>query len=85
MSRGFVREEDQEEIPIVAPRADLPENVTNYVTQSGMDELLEEKQQLIDEKEHLDRTDEKESRIASNYISAKIAIVERTNCYCTNN
>lgn len=75
MSRGFVREEDQEEIPIVAPRADLPENVTNYVTQSGMDELLEEKQQLIDEKEHLDRTDEKESRIASNYISAKLQLL----------
>jgi transcription elongation factor GreB len=75
MSRGFVREEDQEEIPIVAPRADLPTNVTNYVTQVGMDELLDEKQQLINEREHLDRTDEKESRIASNYISAKLQLL----------
>lgn len=75
MSRGFVREEDQEEIPIVPPRADLPANVTNYVTQVGMDELLDEKQQLIDEKEHLERTDEKESRIASNYISAKLQLL----------
>jgi transcription elongation factor GreB len=75
MSRGFVREEDQEEIPIVAPRADLPTNVTNYVTQVGMDELLDEKQKLIDEREHLDITNEKERRIASNYISAKLQLL----------
>jgi transcription elongation factor GreB len=75
MSRGFVREEDQEEIPIVAPRADLPTNVTNYVTQVGMDELLDEKQQLINEREHLDITNEKERRIASNYISAKLQLL----------
>jgi len=75
MSRGFVREEDQEEIPIVAPRANLPLNVTNYVTQVGMDELLDEKQQLIDEREHLDSTNEKERRITSNYISAKLQLL----------
>ena len=27
MSRGFVREEDQEEIPMVPPRVDLPSGV----------------------------------------------------------
>ena len=43
MSRGFVREEDQEEIPMVPPRADLPSGVTNYVTQVGMNQLLEER------------------------------------------
>jgi transcription elongation factor GreB len=75
MSRGFVREEDQEEIPIVPPRADLPANVTNYVTQVGMDELLDEKQQLIDEREHLDSANETERRIASNYISAKLQLL----------
>ena len=32
MSRGFVKEDDQEEIPIVPPRANLPEGVPNYVT-----------------------------------------------------
>jgi transcription elongation factor GreB len=50
MSRGFVKEDDQEETPIVPPRADLPEGVVNYVTQGGMDELLNEKQELISEK-----------------------------------
>jgi transcription elongation factor GreB len=63
MSRGFVNEDDQEEIPIVPPRADLPAGLTNYVTQFGMDTLLKEKQLLIKEKEYLDTTNEKEKRI----------------------
>ena len=60
MSRGFVKEDDQEEIPIVPPRADLPEGVTNYVTQAGMNELLEEKQMLLHEKRTLDSSSENE-------------------------
>ena len=43
MSRGFVREYDQEEVPLVAPRADLPVGVENFVTQNGMNLLLSEK------------------------------------------
>jgi hypothetical protein len=31
-------------------KTDLPEGVVNYVTQGGMDELLNEKQELISEK-----------------------------------
>ena len=49
MSRGFVKEDDQEEIPIVPKRAYLPEGVTNFVTPFGMDQLLAEKQVLEDE------------------------------------
>ena len=64
MSRGFVKEDDQEEIPMVPPRADLPEGVLNYVTQVGMDELLAEKQMLVDEKNMLDSSNEDEKRIA---------------------
>jgi transcription elongation factor GreB len=36
MSRGFVKDGDQEEAPIVPPRAFLAEGETNYVTQVGM-------------------------------------------------
>ncbi len=50
MSRGFVKEDDQEENPIVPPRADLPDGVANYVTRVGMDELLAEKQMLVNAK-----------------------------------
>ncbi|MFL0352008.1 GreA/GreB family elongation factor [Xanthomarina sp. GH4-25] len=75
MSRGFVKEDDQEEIPIVPPRADLPRGVTNYVTQVGMDELLYEKKKLINEIEHLDITNENERRITLNYINAKLQLL----------
>jgi transcription elongation factor GreB len=75
MSRGFVKEDDKEEIPIVPPRADLPVDVVNYVTQVGMDELLNEKKELISEKENLEITDENERRIASNHINAKLKLL----------
>ena len=75
MSRGFVKEGDQEEIPILTPRAYLPDGVTNYVTQVGMDELLDEKQMLINELENLDITNENERRIASNHLNAKLQLL----------
>ena len=75
MSRGFVKEGDQEEIPILTPRAYLPDGVPNYVTQVGMDELLDEKQMLIKDIENLDITNENERRIASNHINAKLQLL----------
>ncbi len=75
MSRGFVKEGDQEETPILTPRAYLPDGVTNYVTQVGMGELLDEKQMLIKDLENLDITNENERRIASNYINAKLKLL----------
>ncbi|MBI0399793.1 GreA/GreB family elongation factor [Cyclobacterium marinum] len=75
MSRGFVKEDDQEEIPLVPPRADLPAGVTNYVTQVGMEELLAEKDRLIIEREQLDVNDDKERRIAFNHINAKLKLL----------
>lgn len=77
MSRGFVKEDDQEEIPIVPPRADLPVGVTNYVTQVGMEELMAEKQDLLTQIEQLDITDENEKRIASNHINAKLVLLNQ--------
>jgi len=76
MSRGFVKEDDQEKIPMAPPRADLPEGATNYVTQVGMNELLAEKQTLINEKSKLDSTNENEKRIALNHINAKLQLLE---------
>jgi len=75
MSRGFVREDDQEEVPIVPQRAYLPEGVTNYVTPAGMDQLLAEKQMLIDEKDNLNSTNENEKRIEVNFINAKLQLL----------
>lgn len=75
MSRGFVKEDDQEEIPMVPPRADLPEGVANYVTQTGMNELLAEKQTMVKEREQIDSTNENEKRIALNHINAKLQLL----------
>ncbi len=75
MSRGFVREEDQEDIPIVPPRADLPEGVTNYVTEIGMNALQEEKQELIKSIDDLVSINDNERRIAVNHINAKLQLL----------
>ena len=75
MSRGFVKEDDQEEVPIVPQRAYLPEGVTNFVTPAGIDQLLAEKQMLINEKDNLNSASENEKRIATNYINAKLQLL----------
>jgi transcription elongation factor GreB len=75
MSRGFVKEDDQEEIPMVPPRANLPDGVTNYVTPAGMRDLLAEKQKLTDEKNQLEGNNENERRIALNFINSKLHLL----------
>ena len=75
MSRGFVREGDQEEVPMVPQRAYLPAGVPNFVTREGMARLLEEKNELIIERENLGTANENEKRIAQNYINAKLQLL----------
>ncbi|CAM4326543.1 GreA/GreB family elongation factor [Zobellia roscoffensis] len=75
MSRGFVKEEDQEEIPMVPPRADLPLGATNYVTETGLHKLLSEKDRLIKDKELSHQENEKEQRIAINLINSKLQLL----------
>ena len=75
MSRGFVKEDDQEEIPIVPQRAYLPEGVPNFVTRVGMDQLLAERQMLVSEKDNLSSANEDEKRIALNYINARLHLL----------
>ncbi|MDT7827513.1 GreA/GreB family elongation factor [Pricia sp. S334] len=75
MSRGFVKEDDQEEVPIVPPRADLPAGATNYVTPRGMEALLSEKNSMISEREAIDLDNESERRIAVNHLNAKLQLL----------
>ncbi len=75
MSRGFVKEDDQEEIPIIPQRAYLPEGVTNFVTPFGMNQLLAEKQMLENEKSNLNNASENDKRIELNYINAKLQLL----------
>jgi transcription elongation factor GreB len=75
MSRGFIKEGDQEEVPIVPKRAYLPEGVTNFVTRNGMEQLLAEKEALIRERENLEIANENERRIEANYINSRLQLL----------
>jgi transcription elongation factor GreB len=76
MSRGFVKEDDQEEVPLVPQRAYLPDGVTNFVTPAGMDQLLAERQQLINERDNLGANNENDKRISANYINSKLQLLD---------
>lgn len=75
MSRGFVKEDDQEEVPFIAPRADLPVGTDNFVTEKGLEMLLNEKQALLKDLDNLDASQEREYRIAYNFITAKLQLL----------
>jgi transcription elongation factor GreB len=75
MSRGFIKEGDQEEIPRVPMRAYLPEGVPNYVTKEGLEALKEELKDL--EAECVKAGD---NYIMVNFIDASIKLlVDRIN------
>lgn len=62
MSRGFVKEDDQEEAPFIPPRAALPDGVANYVTSRGMQLLLEERVHLEQERASVKGSDQERRR-----------------------
>lgn len=75
MSRGFVKEEDQEEAPLIPPRAALPPGVNNYVTAKGYEALLAEKKVLETEQKELPDDNETERRRASMVIDGKLKLL----------
>ena len=75
MSRGFIKEGDQEEIPMVPPRAYLPDGVPNYVTKEGLDALKEELKSL-----EAERVKAGDNYIMVNFLDATIKqLVSRIN------
>ena len=70
MSRGFIKEGDQEEIPMVPPRAYLPKGMPNYVTHEGLEALKKERDDLENE-----RVASSENYIMSNFIDAKMKLL----------
>lgn len=75
MSRGFVKEEDQEEAPFIPPRASLPAGVTNYVTPNGYKQLLEEREELEKERRELDIESDKDRRHATAILDGKLNLL----------
>lgn len=75
MSRGFVKEGDQEDVPMVPPRAYLPKGMPNYVTHEGLETLKKELEDLENE-----RVAASGNYIMSNFVDAKMKLlVERIN------
>ncbi|MGB3773869.1 MAG: GreA/GreB family elongation factor [Leeuwenhoekiella sp.] len=75
MSRGFVKEDDQEEAPVIPPRAALPEGATNYVTPQGLKQLQQEREDLEEEIATLDENDERERRRALALLNGKLNLL----------
>ncbi len=76
MSRGFVKEGDQEDVPLVTARAFLPPGVENFVTAEGLQALKDERESLVDERRQFEGVDTPDARVNSNYITAKIKQVD---------
>ena len=77
MSRGFVKESDQEELPIIPPRAPLPAGTTNYVTPGGMRLLEAERDTLKAERDRLPTDNEEERRRSATVIDGKLALLSQ--------
>lgn len=75
MSRGFVKEEDQEETSIIPPRAALPQGTINYVTPNGMKQLLAEREEIENERANLDTTHEQQRRIELGVINGRLDLL----------
>lgn len=75
MSRGFIKEGDQEDIPMVPPRAHLPKGITNYVTHEGLEALNNERKDLENQ-----RAEANGNYIICNFIDAKLKLlIDRIN------
>lgn len=77
MSRGFVKESDQEELPLIPPRPPLPAGATNYVTPAGMAALEAERAALEAEKQDLPGDNEDERRRAGTVIDGKLNLLNQ--------
>ncbi|HSP40351.1 MAG TPA: GreA/GreB family elongation factor [Gillisia sp.] len=75
MSRGFVKEEDQEEAPFIPPRADLPLGTVNYVTPNGYQQLIAEREDLEAQLSSITVTDEKERRHITAVLTGKLNLL----------
>ena len=79
MSRGFVREEDQEEAPIIPLRAPLPMGVANYVTPRGLEQLRTERQALELERQKVEGSDYERRRAHAENDGRLAQLQERLN------
>ena len=76
MSRGFVKEGDQEEVPMLTPRAFLPPGVENFVTTAGLEALKAEREEILNERKQYEGIDNNDARVNNNYLTGKLRLLE---------
>ena len=75
MSRGSVREDDQEEVPLVPPRASLHDGVANYVTPRDLEQLHRERAELIGERARVTGSDN-DRRHTRTWLDGRLALLQ---------
>lgn len=76
MSRGFVKEDDQEEPVFIPQRAPLPQGFDNLVTARGLRLLQEERLQLEGSRAKVDSTEGPSRRRALAEINGRLALLD---------
>ena len=76
MSRGFVREDDQEEPVFIPARAPIPAGMDNLVTPRGLKLLREERAQLERERAAVDTPEGPSRRRELAEINGRLALLE---------
>lgn len=77
MSRGFVKESDQEAPIRIPQRAALPDGVVNYVTPTGLSALQTEEKSLEEQKASLNLDNEDEQRRTLTLLNGKLELLRR--------
>lgn len=76
MSRAFINEDKQTDTPVVPQRAHLPAETINYVTPVGLEMLMDEKQQLLDEFKAVNEGDRHDKVTLIRVINIKLQRLE---------
>ena len=77
MSRGFVKEDDAQQPPLVPPRAALPPGTPNYVTPNGLEQLRQELALLEAERAvaEADRTNDTDRTFRLSLLNGRLALL----------
>ncbi|WP_026838680.1 GreA/GreB family elongation factor [Gillisia sp. JM1] len=75
MSRGFVKEDDQEEAPFIPARSVLPLGEINYVTPFGYEKLIKERGELEHSISTLEIDEDKERRHTLAILNGKLNLL----------
>ncbi len=71
-----MKEGDQEEVPMLTPRAFLPAGVENFVTSAGLEALKAEREEILRERKQYEGVDNNDARVNNNYLTGKLRLLE---------